>query len=79
MEWKPIETAPSRELIYITAAGYMWQGTGKYFPGEDWEDEKRSHCSVVHYNGNVLVPVFYATHWKPITKASLAAGAVKGA
>lgn len=65
--WRDIASAPKDELILIGIREYPnWACAGKYFLGEIWEDERRPHCTLYHYNGTVLVPIFYGNQWQPL-------------
>ena len=65
--WQPIDdSTPQDTLIQITNdPNSGWSTTGSYTRYE--EDEHYNHCSIVHYNGDMLLNIFYATQWKPLT------------
>lgn len=76
--WQPIETAirdgktpvSVRMPFYnIDKPTHYWEGVAILYP-EPEEDHWTHGESILHYNGNVLVPGFRGpfTHWKPLTQ-----------
>ncbi len=65
-EWLPIESAPVDVLIQIMEQQTGWVGTGIRKVFTDADNHTESYCQVLHYNGEILVQAFYATHWQPV-------------
>lgn len=68
--WQPIETAPVDTWIRIMDKESGWVGTGIRKSYTDADNHTESHCQVLHYNGEVLVNAFYATHWMSLEAAA---------
>jgi hypothetical protein len=70
-EWFPIASAPEGEIVEIgllSRDGSWWTGTGKVHHCPEADRGERipdNWAEVLHYNGEVLVGCFYATHWRP--------------
>lgn len=63
--WRPIETAPEGVRVLLGPRRAPVVGVVRYFRDSDTGDVEPS-CSVVHYNGNILVAGYHCSEWSPI-------------
>ena len=66
--WHTIDSAPRGIPIEITHHGYSWVATGIVEDFEDADGYVNTITTIIHYNGDTLLNVFYATHWKHLGK-----------
>lgn len=71
-DWQRMDTAPEGVPIKVghksvKMLGGWWEGTGIFKRTSD-DDRLSDHVTLIHYNGEIMLHAFYATHWKPLDK-----------
>lgn len=67
--WRPISEAPDGVRVLLGPREAPVVGMVEHAP--QWSENQTPHCSVVHYNGNVLVPGYRCTEWRPLNAGTL--------
>lgn len=67
--WRPLSEAPDGVRVLLGPRESPVVGMVEHPPHSS--EDQTPHCSVVHYNGNVLVPGYRCTEWRPLNAGAL--------